>query len=381
MADETTLAALLRQPGGIGQREKNRLKLGAENADELTKQGEYNRAVAESEAAFNEGMARNKSFDKTDIGKMYEKTGGYAPFIAGTVGGALTRLGAGPGSAMTKYVAPGVMGGAAGFIAPNAPNYYNSTNTPADNPKKRAYEARGEALPPGHPRKQEFLDYAKTLPEENPVHEGALRDYTLANILKRGSMGAAEGVIGGLGAADTINFLGRSGSGIGNAVSAVGGGVKSLLGRFLRDREDPQAIGGSLAAAASGTLPEAAISSPRPTSGAMSSDPSLPSPATGRSEMARMLRDSPSPQRRLPAPEGSSNLPSWASEPPEGVKLDRGYYWDASVAQQRHEKGGFGPTAKYSAPRIKREDRPRADQPEEKLGVQIDDTKPLRYED
>ena len=79
-------------------------------------------------------------------------------------------------------------GAVAGAFAPNAPSYYNSTHTPPDNPKKRAYEARAEALPPEHPRRQEFFDYAAVAAGGEPCprgsaeghdageHPGAIRD-------------------------------------------------------------------------------------------------------------------------------------------------------------------------------------------------------------
>jgi len=47
----------------------------------------------------------------------------------------------------------------------------------------------------------------------NPVREAALRDFSAENILKRSGMGAAEGALGGLMGADTVNAIGRTGFG------------------------------------------------------------------------------------------------------------------------------------------------------------------------
>ena len=238
-------------------------------------QAEYTRQVADSEAAFKDEMSRNKRFDRTPIGEMYEKTGGYAPFVAGTAAGALFRAGAGPNSLMTKYVVPTAAGAVAGAFAPNAPSYYNSTHTPPDNPKKRAYEARAEALPPEHPRRQEFFDYAKSLPEENPVREAALKDMTLVNILARSGMGAAEGAIGGFGGGDIINVMGRGGSAIGGLA-----GISRLWGarRSATNSQPPvPKAGAGIPSGAGAALPSA-------TAGAASSGSTRHPPATGPSE-------------------------------------------------------------------------------------------------
>ncbi len=252
-------------------------------------QAEYTRQVADSEAAFKDEMSRNKRFDRTPIGEMYEKTGGYAPFVAGTAAGALFRAGAGPNSLMTKYVVPTAAGAVAGAFAPNAPSYYNSTHTPPDNPKKRAYEARAEALPPEHPRRQEFFDYAKSLPEANPVREAALKDMTLVNILARSGMGAAEGAIGGFGGGDIINVMGRGGSAIGGLAVRV----PSLWGRG-RSAKNCQATSPETGA---GIPSEAGAALPSPLLARRHLVPHVRPPATGPSEeLVRTLA-----QGQLPA--------------------------------------------------------------------------------
>jgi hypothetical protein len=257
-----------------------------------SKQDEYNRQVKASEDAFAEEMSRNKRFDKTPIGEMYEKTGGYAPFLAGILAGTTLRTGAGPGNFGTKYAAPTAIGAVAGGFAPNAPSYYNSTHTPPDNPKKRAYEARAEALPPEHPRRQEYLDYANSLPELNPVREAALRDFTAENIMKRGGMGAAEGALGGLMGADLVNVAGRSGSATGSLLSRVGRVLGLSPGP---SKTSPTTLPGTV-------LEEGALS-PTSTAGEVSSGSTRQASATGPSdELVRVLA-----QGRLPASSGAPN--------------------------------------------------------------------------
>jgi hypothetical protein len=259
---------------------------------ETSKQDEYNRQVKASEDAFNEEMSRNKRFDKTPVGEMYEKTGGYAPFLAGILAGGTLRTGAGPGSIGTKYIAPTIIGGAAGAFAPNAPSYYNSTNTPPDNPKKRAYEARAEALPPEHPRRQEYLDYANSLPELNPVREAALKDFTAENILKRSGMGAAEGALGGLMGADTINALGRTGSATGSVLKSIAGVPGRVLDRLGLRQGIPAQSSGAVADVAS----EANALAPRPTAEPTSSAEILPPSALRQSLADRVRAPSPLPE-------------------------------------------------------------------------------------
>jgi hypothetical protein len=281
-------------------------------------QAEYTRQVADSEAAFKDEMSRNKRFDRTPIGEMYEKTGGYAPFVAGTAAGALFRAGAGPNSLMTKYVVPTAAGAVAGAFAPNAPSYYNSTHTPPDNPKKRAYEARAEALPPEHPRRQEFFDYAKSLPEANPVREAALKDMTLVNILARSGMGAAEGAIGGFGGGDMINVMGRTGS----AIGGLAGKVQSW------GRRDPQSIRPTSEMQASDIPSGAGASSPKPTAGATSSGGNSPATAIGPSEdLVRTLAQGQLPSSAVAA--NSDNLLRALANPanrnvPKSAEVKRG---------------------------------------------------------
>jgi len=347
-----------------------RVKLGGQAASQ--KQDEYDRAVRASEAAFAHEMSRDRRFSDTDTGKLYDRTGGVAPWIAGGAFGLGSRLATGGGettlgSALKNYALPAILGGAAGMGAYNAPLAYNTFATEPDNPKKRAYEARGEALTPDNPRKQEFLDYAKSLPERNQVQETAEKAF-YDGLVKRSIVGALEGAGGGLGGADVVRSFSRGGG----VLSGLGSWLKSLGGRG--DSQLPRAtIPGTVV----DTPPGAVSSSPRPTAGSTSSETILPP----KPRIAEMLR-SPDPVPQLSGPSNrQSSLPSWASEPPEGIKLRPGYLWDTATQQPRHLGGKFGDKPKYSAPKAKKE-APKGDEPTpEKPSVQIDDTKPLRYED
>ena len=136
------------------------------------------------------------------------------------------------------------------------------------------------------------MDYAKSLPELNPVREAALRDFTAENIMKRGGMGAAEGALGGLMGADLVNVAGRSGSATGSLLSRVG----QWLGRTP---PLPKTTSTTLP----GTVLEEGALSPTSTAGGVSSGSTRQAPATGPSdELVRVLA-----QGRLPASSGAPN--------------------------------------------------------------------------
>jgi hypothetical protein len=197
-----------------------------------SEQGEYDRQVAESEAAYKQEMDRNRRFSDTTVGKLYDATGGLAPAVMGFIGAKASRLATGPGEStagmITKdYALPVATGTLAGMITPNAPLYYNSQQTEPDNPKKRAYEARAELLPPNHPRRQEFMDYAKSLPNENPVREAASKDFSDPEKIKqRLVMGGLEGFAGGLLGSDAVRAAGRAIGPIANRLGLASGGLK-----------------------------------------------------------------------------------------------------------------------------------------------------------
>lgn len=157
--------------------------------------GEYDRRVKGAEGARAREMGRDRRFSETEVGKLFDKMGGLAPFAAATGAGALHRLGAGPAKGMMdELVKPLATGTAAAFTAASAPSAYNYLYTEPDNPRKRALEEYGRELPPGHERKQESLDAASQMPSTNPVKEAAGKEWEPAAIMRRLGVSAAEGV-------------------------------------------------------------------------------------------------------------------------------------------------------------------------------------------
>jgi hypothetical protein len=100
-------------------------------------QEEYDRQVSAAEAARDKELARDRRFSDTEVGKLWDKTGGLAPVLAGTVTGALSRSATGGGSAMHNYALPAGLGALAGVGAANVPLAYNTLFTEPDNPQKR----------------------------------------------------------------------------------------------------------------------------------------------------------------------------------------------------------------------------------------------------
>lgn len=184
--------------------EKKRL----ERERQAAEQDEYNRAVERSELAFGHEMGRNKQF--TDSGsytkQIADKVGGLAPFLGGALGGGVA------GAFGRKLFGQAVGGAAGGIAATSAPLFEDAYFTPVDNPKRSAYQSRGMELPPGHPRKQEFLDYAASMPEANPVRTEAQRQ--LYNPVRLG-LSAAEGALAG-------PFFGEPGSAVNRMLRGVG---------------------------------------------------------------------------------------------------------------------------------------------------------------
>lgn len=107
-----------------------------------------------------------------------------------------------------------------------------------------------------------------------------------------------------------------------------------------------------------GAAPDAPLPATVPSSSVevlppLASRNALAGPAESEMRLSDRVRANPVPEpARLPSP---SNRPDWASDPPQGYKLDKGYYWDAKMQRQRHADGTWGEQPKYSAPRGKRE--------------------------
>lgn len=166
-------------------------------------QAEYSRAVTGAERARDTELARNRRFSDTEVGKVWDKAGGWGPFVVGAGMGGLTRLAGGGGSVVKDHILPILSGTVGGAASTNIPLAYNAFNTEPDNPEKRAYEAYARELPQGHPRKQEYADYARGLPEANPVRKAAAGElYDWDKAKERMVFGGLEGLGGGLAGAE-----------------------------------------------------------------------------------------------------------------------------------------------------------------------------------
>lgn len=166
------------------------------------KQMEYDRATKYAEGQRDKELGRRTTFQDTEVGKVWERTGGLAPFIAGIGGGALARaVGGVPQTAMQRYGVPAIEGAGAAFGANNVPLLYDAFLTPSENPEKRAYEVYGRELPAGHEAKQQALDYAATLDADNPTRGTAQREFANgmpSRLLASFAEGAPAGIAGSL---------------------------------------------------------------------------------------------------------------------------------------------------------------------------------------
>lgn len=194
-------------------------------------QEEYNRAVGKAETLRNDELARDRRFSETAVGKVYDKTGGAAAFMAPFAVGVAQRAAQGPGGGLlSKYAAPFVEGAAAAYGVNSLPLYYDAYATEASNPTKQAYGVYGRELPAGHPRKEEALRYAGPedkggLPDANPVRTVAQRELN-DGLWKRLGMSAIEGTMAPLGYT-AANIPRRMASKVGEMVE----GVSALPGR------------------------------------------------------------------------------------------------------------------------------------------------------
>lgn len=185
-------------------------------------QAEYNRAVERAEAARDTERSRATRFQDTEVGQVFQQTGGLMAPAAAVGAGAVARAAHGGRGVVGNYVAPYLEGTFAAGAANNAPLIYDAFLTPTANPERLAQEAYARELPPNHPRRAEARELAQSLPEANPVREQAQREF-VEGFLPRLGASAVEGIGGLLGA---------------NLVSAGGRPVNALMGA-ARGRSGP----------------------------------------------------------------------------------------------------------------------------------------------
>ena len=213
---------------------------------------------------------------------------------------------------MRGVVAPGIYGTLAGIGAANVPLAYNALGTEPDNPHKRGYEAYGRELPPSHPRRQEWIDYAAGLPEENPVRTAAAKEfYDWDKFKERAIMGGGEGFLGA-----------ELGANVGKIVNATG----SVAGKLLRGRGGPPPTGATPGGGGAGT-PSGSTPSMPPTAPPVTTADILqktieaqPRLADRVRELREMLATAPSAnQSRLPSASSSSQSSVIRSRGKDGV--------------------------------------------------------------
>lgn len=127
--------------------------------------------LAKASAAYEAEMAKERRFANTEWGKLYDETGGAAPFLLSAAGGGLGGLARHPAWAA---LGEGALLGLAGTSLPFLTDYVNS---PALNPKRQGMIAYNEIAPADDPRRQryeELMKNEKDYPTNNPVPEIAL---------------------------------------------------------------------------------------------------------------------------------------------------------------------------------------------------------------
>ena len=352
-ADRRQTEALLGELRAVSNefvRSQNAGRQGVETQAATSRQQEYDRAVSKAEMARDHELARDRRFSDTEVGKIWDKTGGLAPLAAGALTGAMSRTATGGGNPLLyNYALPAGLGTMAGASAANVPLAYNALFTEPDNPQKRAYEAYARELPPAHPRRGEFEAYAQGLPEANPVRTSAAKEfYDPVKLAERLGMGGAEGFLGGMIGGDIPRAMGRAATATGDAV-----------GRMRNALDRPPQAQAPTPQLPYGTPLEAGTPSLRPTSGPATAAGTLPGAAMEPNRLALPAMP-PAGQGRSLAPEASasrpvqsSDLPSWASPAPAEIRLPKGQYWDAALNRPRLKDGTFGDMPKYSTPKTK----------------------------
>lgn len=161
---------------------------------DAAKQAIYDQQVTNALAARDVELGRDRRFSDTEVGKVYDKLGGYAPLVAGFVPGVVSRLAYGPAKTLGNALLRDAEGITFGIGANNVPLAYNSFATEVDNPEQRAYAAYAYNLPDGHPDKVKAQAMADSLPKLNPIREESQEElYDPEKLKERAIMGGFEG--------------------------------------------------------------------------------------------------------------------------------------------------------------------------------------------
>lgn len=248
-------------------------KFGSEEQARIAKEkAMMDTATAEKAKA----LSRDKRWQDSTAGQVWEETGGLAPFIAAAGLGAAARVGRGASpdqwSKAMKY------GAAEGGVINHLPLAYDYVNAPSVNPRLEAEEAFAREAPDGpeRVRAQREAERLRSVQPTNPVKDNARNDlYDPLKIVERTAIGAGEGAMGGL---------------LGNAVAAAPGrlieGAAALPGRAAAGEQ--RGMAAALVEEAKAAKAQAGVLAER--GGAYAAEADAAS-AAGRAATERMTRD------------------------------------------------------------------------------------------
>ena len=226
--EQNTYLQTLQAAASVKATEKARIDAEAKRAE----RAEYDRAVMKAEDAFAAEKAKDKSFKDSAVGQVYDKTGGYLPMMLAGAGGALRAAAKGAPASLKDAAITGAEGTGLAFSAMNAPLVYDAFSTPVKNPTREAMLAYASALPPGHPRKQEFMDLARNEDPLNPVNKRAWDELTsLSGQGRRLFSAAVEGVPSALTGSLLPSAAKETVKGVASVPGLVREGYQSGMGR------------------------------------------------------------------------------------------------------------------------------------------------------
>lgn len=275
-------------------------------------QAEYKTAVDNAILMRDLERKRDRRWSDTEVGKVYNQTGGAPVIAAALAGGAgfLDRLAKGAPKTTGDYARLGAEGLGAASLGINAPLAYDAFATEADNPERRAQEVYARELPASHPGKADAKRMAESLPQSNPVRSAAQAElYDPLKFLERFGMAAVEGVP-----------MAITGSNLPSALSSAGRGIRSAVGNTA---ETVGALPGNVATGYQRSLGQAATergNSALQRSNALEAEVSLretqrrlgeqraaPQPQYAPAEPFPQVPFDPPPPRQLPSPVSSGN--------------------------------------------------------------------------
>jgi len=214
-------------------------------------QAAYDRSVKTAEGRRDAVRATDTSFKDSTVGKLYEETGGYMPFLMAAGGGGVHALansmkyGSQAASSMNKFGWPAIEGTGLAFAGMNAPLVYDSFSTPVKNPQKEALRAYVTDAPEGDPKKAEYMRQLEGMgmPETNPVTDRAWDQLTSPmGQVRRVGAALVEGVPAGITGRNLPSAGRRVVEGIGEIPGAIATGYHRGMGRAASAKAEAAAM-------------------------------------------------------------------------------------------------------------------------------------------